>query len=139
MTAKTSTIEDILGVRPYDGQNGRIYYYDILLENGDRGSIGKKSDDALSVGQRLTYTAEEGKFGLKIKEYREFNGGGAPVRVQGNGGPAGDRNASFALAYAKDITVALIAKSEKPVAGAYAATVTMEMAEKFLAFLNENK
>lgn len=145
MTPKTSTIDDIISVRPYDGQNGRIWYYDIVLANGDSGSIGKKSDDALHVGQRITYTAEEGKFGLKIKEYREpFTPGGNGQRTAPSAGGSpfaagADRNASFALAYAKDIAVALIARSEKPVTAAHAEQVTLEVAEKFLSFLNDRK
>ena len=154
MTVKTARIEDVIGVRKWDkGQHGPMWYYDLLLDNNERGEIGAKSDDAYHVGQLLTYTAEETDRGFKFKKYwdpngRNGNGGGynktpqappaSPVAAQRTwGGGDGDRNRSFALAYAKDITVALAAG--KQVDSEAAANRTIEIADRFLAWLNGGK
>jgi hypothetical protein len=57
----------------------------------------------------------------------------------GGGRPAENKDASFALAYAKDIVVAMIARSESPMKSADAAKVATATAAIFLKFLKENK
>lgn len=152
MTVKTARIEDVLSVRPSETKHGVIWYYDIVLDNEERGSIGKKSEDAFQIGQALTYTSEEGPYGLKFKEFKEGfqNGGGyqrpqqgaprpqgSPAAAQKTWTPSGgdDRNRSFALAYAKDLAVALIAG--KDVNSEQAAKVTIRIACEFLGWLNQ--
>jgi hypothetical protein len=88
------------------GPNGNVYYHDIELDNGDKGSIGSKEQmpAKLNPGQELTYTITDGK----IKAAAPAPGGGgfgggfkgkAPVdpRAQFIG---------FSSAYAKDLVVA---------------------------------
>lgn len=129
-TVKTAIIDDIVKINPWDGPKGRVWYYDLILSNGEKGSIGKKSDDALVVGQKFTYTAEMTDRGtFRFKEYREFNPqGGRPSQTSGPAQPiaqavqtpqnaqnwqgGGSRNASFALSYAKDVVCAAIAAGE---------------------------
>lgn len=151
MTVKTATIEDVLSVRLWDkGQHGPMWYYDILLDNQERGEIGAKSDDAYHVGQTLTYTAEQTERGFKFKKYwdpngnRNGNGGGfkkapqapaaSPVAAQKTWGGGEDRNRSFALAYAKDLAVALV--TGKEVDSAAATKRTIQIADEFLDWLN---
>ncbi len=80
-------------------KGGSVFYHDIELENGDKGSIGSKEKEPskLNPGQDLTYTID----GNKIKAF---------VPVAQNGFTGGKKipanNASFALAYAKDVLVA---------------------------------
>lgn len=76
-------------------KGGSVFYHDIELDNGDKGSIGSKDKEPakLNPGQSLTYTLENGK----IKAVQPQNGG---FKKQ----PA--NNASFAMAYSKDILIA---------------------------------
>lgn len=77
----------------------KVFYHDIELENGDSGSIGCKemSPAKLNPGQELTYTID----GNKIKAVQAPNGfnGGFKAKAPAN-------NASFCLAYSKDIFIA---------------------------------
>ena len=57
-------------------KGGVIYYHDIEFENGDKGQIGKKEKNSLSVGDELTYTVESTPKGNKIKTVSNFTGGG---------------------------------------------------------------
>ena len=150
MTPKTSRIEDILNINRKENAYGVTFYYDLVLENGDRGSVGKKSDDAFRVGQQFTYTAEEGPFGLRFKEFREQfgngNGGGwqpkaqgAPQAVQVQPRQADDRNRSFALAYAKDVVVALVSANGGAINSEQAASATLRVADRFLEWLSDGK
>ena len=138
--AKTAVIEDILGTREWDGPNGKVFYFDVLMDNEDRGSIGKKSNTALKVGDSLTYTLEVGERGNKIKEFKEggFNGG-----YNGNGGKPQSRggNESFSLSYAKDVVCSMLANGyvAKDKNSSQITEVTLAIADKFNNWLNENK
>jgi hypothetical protein len=50
---KTSTIKEVNGVKEWNGGNGKVYYHDLTMENGDKINMGVKS--ALKVGDELTY------------------------------------------------------------------------------------
>jgi hypothetical protein len=104
--AQTSTIKEIKGVKPWDGKHGKVYYFNLEMANGDKGEIGKKSETALKIGDPLTYELEVTTRGNNIKEIKQngFNGMGA---ITG-------RSSSMALAYAKDLAVANIQVSGKP-------------------------
>lgn len=150
MTVKTARIEDVIGVRKWDkGQHGPMWYYDLLLDNEERGEIGAKSDDAYHVGQTLTYTSEQTERGFKFKKFWDPNG-----KTKGNGNgfdksdmPSGgssvssfvrndsDRNKAFALSYAKDLAVALVAG--KDVKSDDAARRCIQIAEEFAKWLNQ--
>jgi hypothetical protein len=43
--ATTSKVSKINGVSEYDGQYGKVFYFSVVMENGDKGSIGKKEKD----------------------------------------------------------------------------------------------
>lgn len=130
---KTAKIQTIKGTRKWDGPNGTVYYFDVLMDNGDTGSIGKKSDSALKEGDQLTYELEESERGNKIKPVVEnnFRGGGGFQKQPSN-------PASFALSYAKDLAVANINKSDKPLEMDSLATKVIATAEKFNNWLKEN-
>jgi hypothetical protein len=142
MSAKTAVIEDVIDVREWTGDRGTVYYHDILMDNGDRGSIGKKTKGALKVGDSLTYVLEENDRGNKIKEFKEngfsgsFNG-----RNNGNGGGARGGNESFALSYAKDTVVAMMTGGliQGSVSSGDVAKVVCTMAETYLDWLNNHK
>lgn len=151
-TVKTGRIDDVLNVEQWRGQHGPMWSYDILLDNGDRGEINAKSDDAYHIGQSLTYTTTQGNKGLVFKKYwdpnRNNNGGGqrnspqgppaSPVAAQRTWAGGGeDRNRSFALAYAKDLAVALV--TGKDIRSDQAAQRTIEIADVFLDWLNDKK
>mgnify|MGYP003409221262 CR=1 FL=1 len=54
----TSTIKEVLNVREWSGDKGTFYYFQLEMDNGDLGTIGKKSKDALKAGDSLTYEIE---------------------------------------------------------------------------------
>lgn len=74
----------------------------------------------------------EGQYGLKIK-----------LKSQGGGGWPGkqhpERNASFALSYAKDVASALIHKSEKEFKSTEITKVILTMAQEFYKWMEERK
>lgn len=135
MSEITAKVEEILSVRPYDGQNGKVWYYKLAMDNGDLGEIGKKKENFFKVGDSLTYTIEEGQYGNKFKAVQTGNG------FSGNGRPAfqkesqSEKSPGFALAYAKDLAVAYSDKipSDK------VAETTIKIADKFLDWLNSKK
>jgi hypothetical protein len=130
---KTSTVQEVGTINRWDGPKGTVFYHNILLENGDRGSIGKKAEGAIKIGDKLTYTIEFDDRGNKIKEVREPFNGGAAKGFRGS-------NASFALAYAKDICVANIAKAETPIPMDHAlAQRVLTIASEFKQWLGENE
>jgi hypothetical protein len=150
---KTATIEDILNEKHWDGPNGRIYYSTLVLDNGERGEIGAKKQDAYSIGDSLTYTATHDERGTKFKKYFEPNGNGggsAPPAQQGDFAPArsgkpftggGQRgsDASFALSYAKDfIGKAMEVRKSDEVSVNQWVEAVLTTAAKFNDFLKEN-
>lgn len=136
---KTATIDYIDSVRPYEGQYGKTYYFQLSMSNGDTGSIGKKKEDALKIGDSLTYTLEEGERGNKIKEVQQtgysggFNGDGKTTQKSGN--------ESFALSYSKDVICAMVQSGRIPetATSAQITDTILATANKFKDWLNENK
>jgi hypothetical protein len=129
---KTAKVEDVIQIREWTNPTTKqvIYYHVIALDNGDKGSVGKKSRDAVKVGDTLTYTID----GDKIKQVQP-NGFGGGFR----GAPQKSSSASFALSYAKDIAVANINKSDKPLEMYALADKVIATATKFNAWLKENE
>lgn len=90
------------------GPNGNVYYHDIELDNGDKGSIGSKEKmpAKLNPGQDLTYTIEgDARGGFKIKAVNPSGAGGG----FGSGKKGPDPKVqivSFAMSYTKDLVVA---------------------------------
>lgn len=85
-------------------KGGQIFYHNIELDNGDKGSIGsrEKMPSKLNPGSDLTYTIE----GDKIKAVIAQTGGGAPWTKGGKQGPEPRvQMISFAMAYTKDLIV----------------------------------
>ena len=128
---------DITGTRKWEGEKGTVYYIDLIMENGDIGSIGKKSADALKIGQELRYTVTSEKNGkCNFKEYRENTTGSF------RGGFGGGKSSlqAMALAYAKDIVVAQIeAGKTGDLKTTDLAEATMKVAEKFNAWIKEHE
>lgn len=84
---KTAKIEKIVKVKPVESERyGTTFYITIKLDNGEVGTIGKKKEDALKVGQSFTYTSEPDNYGgLKFKEpagNRGFGGGGVSINTK---------------------------------------------------------
>ena len=78
---KTGKIKEHLGVKPYDGKHGRVYYHSIKFEGDDvTYNIGSKDESAdfLKVGQTLTYEVPDTTKPNSIKRVKEnpFGGGG---------------------------------------------------------------
>ena len=48
-----SKVEKIVGIKPWTGANGTVYYHSLLMDNGDKISLGKKKE--LAIGEELTY------------------------------------------------------------------------------------
>lgn len=128
---KTATVTEVKGCREWKGERGTIWFHDIVLDNGDKGSIGKKNQNAVREGDSLNYTID----GDRIKEVQQFgNGGGGGFR----GGTPASKSA-MALAYAKDLIVAQIAAGKTGEAKTSdLAEATITVAKKFHAFIKEN-
>lgn len=136
MSEKTSTIKEVMNVREWTGDRGTVFYFQLEMDNGDIGNIGKKSKDALKVGDSLTYTIEETDKGNKFKPVQQnsFNGGGFKGQPQ-------SKDSSFALSYAKDVTVAMISKDLIPAERMNSTDIakgTIHIANEFLKWLKEN-
>jgi hypothetical protein len=89
----------------WSGNGNTVYYHDIELDNGDKGSIGSKEKmpAKLNPGNELTYTIDNGK----IKAVNAQVGGGG---FSGGGGKKGPdpkvQIVGFAMSYTKDLIVA---------------------------------
>lgn len=97
---KTAKVTEVLDVKEWNGPNGTVFYHKIRLDNGDAGTIGKKTSGSVKAGDTLNYEITETEHGNKIKTVQDNNFGGKGFRAS---------NASFALSYAKDLMVAQIA------------------------------
>ena len=81
-----STVKSQKFVRNWDGPSGTIYYFDLVLENGEVGQVGVKDMNSpkIQVGATIHYTSEErtGPTGRKSTNFKlqnpnPFNGGAA--------------------------------------------------------------
>lgn len=81
-----STVKSQKFVRNWDGPNGTIYYFDLVLENGEVGQVGVKdmNNPKIAVGATIHYTSEErtGPTGRKSTNFKlqnpnPFNGSGS--------------------------------------------------------------
>lgn len=104
---KTAKIKSSKFTRKWDGDNGTVFYHDIELDNGDKGSIGTKEQDPewLNVGQSLNYEltpSKDEKYPPKIKRVTD--------KPQGGGKPGGYQKEPF---------------EEKAVASAYNQTAVL--------------
>ena len=80
------TVKSQKFVRNWDGPSGTIYYFDLVLENGEVGQVGVKDMNSpkIAVGATIHYIAEErtGPTGRKSTNFKlqnpnPFNGGGS--------------------------------------------------------------
>lgn len=127
---KTAKVTEVIQIREWPNpKGGSIFYHVIALDNGDKGSVGKKAKGAIKEGDTLNYTID----GDKIKEAFQQNGFGGGFKAQRGS------SASFALSYAKDIAVANIAKSDKPLEMDALAGKIIATAAKFQNWLKENE
>ena len=134
---KTAKVTEVVKVREWrrTPQDAPIYYYTLTLDNGETGEIGKKKENFYQGGETLVYTSEENQYGLKFKEVQQNGfGGGFKGGARSSGSPA-----SFALAYAKDIAVANINKSDKPLEMESLGDKVISTATKFYTFMKERE
>lgn len=79
MTPTTSKIKEIKSVKEHNGNYGTIFYHDLVMENGDTGSLGKKKEGSLNVWDEITYTKKENKRGgFNFREVVPQRFGGSP-------------------------------------------------------------
>lgn len=103
---KTSKVIEVLGAREFQGKHGAVFYHDIVLENGDAGSVGKKKSGAIAVGDTINYTIDGQRISL-VYPTRSARGGFS------NRDP-GAIAAAVALKAATHITVANIQAAGQP-------------------------
>jgi hypothetical protein len=100
---KTAKITRVVFKNEYNGQHGKVFYHDVELDNGDKGSIGCKDKEPtwLNPNQELCYTLDNGK--IKKVQPQNGSGGGKKPFV-----PVDPRIQfiSFSMSYAKDLCVA---------------------------------
>jgi hypothetical protein len=88
----------------WTGNGNTVYYHDIELDNGDKGSIGsrEKMPARLNPGSELTYTID----GNKIKAVNTASSGGGFAGGGGKKGPDPKvQIVGFAMSYTKDLIV----------------------------------
>lgn len=87
-------------------KGGQVFYHDIELDNGDKGSIGSKEQmpAKLNPGAELTYTIEGNKIKAVVPA-QQPSGGQWPNRSKTAPEPR-IQMISFAMAYTKDLVVA---------------------------------
>jgi hypothetical protein len=132
-------------VRNWDGPSGTIYYFDLVLENGEVGQVGVKDmkSPKIAVGATIHYTSEErtGPTGRKTTNFKlqnpnPFNGAGTGI-VQSAYTPrkeSPDVQNSISRSVALNNAV-LFCKEQK---GSKPGDV-IETAEIFLAWLKEEE
>jgi hypothetical protein len=132
-------------VRDWNGPSGTIYYFDLVLENGEVGQVGVKDMQSpkIAVGATIHYTSEErtGPTGrkstnIKLQNPNPFNGAGKGI-VQSAYTPRKESpevQNSISRSVALNNAV-LFCKEQK---GAKASDV-IETAEIFLAWLKEEE
>jgi hypothetical protein len=129
---KTAKVSEVIQIREWrkTPQDNPIYYHVIALDNGDKGSIGKRSSGAIKEGDTLNYTID----GDRIKEVQQ-NGFGGGFR-----GSAGGRGstASFSLSYAKDLVIAAMPFHQDKTVNDWVEATKM-IAGKFQTWLKENE
>jgi hypothetical protein len=134
---KTAKVAEIVKTRKWDNpKGGTVYYSTLKMDNGDFGEIGKKTENAIRIGDELNYTLEpNGDYAAKIKPVFNnsgFGGGGFGGRSkQGS-------SASFALSYAKDLMIASM-PFHQDVSVSQWVDVTVTTATKFQNWLKENE
>jgi hypothetical protein len=132
-------------VRDWNGPSGTIYYFDLVLENGEVGQVGVKDMQSpkIAVGATIHYTSEErtGPTGRKSTNFKlqnpnPFNGGGKGAAPSGytprKESPEVQNSISRSVALNNAV---LFCKEQK---GAKASDV-IETAEIFLAWLKEEE
>jgi len=88
---------------------GTTYYYDVIFENGDTGSIGvtDKQSEKIKVGTELSYTIMNGKIKVSqmpnIPENKPTYNGQTSYK---KGKSTQDQFLGYAWSYAKDLVVA---------------------------------
>lgn len=87
-----STVKSQKFVRTWNGPQGDIYYFDLVLDNGEVGQVGVKDMNSpkIAVGATIHYTSEErtGPTGRKSTNFKlqnpnPFNGGGSSAAPSG--------------------------------------------------------
>lgn len=84
MSEITAKVVEILATRKWDGDRGTVYYQTLKMDNGDTGSIGKKTENHFKVGDSITYTKHQRGEYTDFKEVR--SGGGFGGGGRGGGG-----------------------------------------------------
>jgi hypothetical protein len=132
-------------VRDWNGPSGTIYYFDLVLENGEVGQVGVKDMQSpkIAVGATIHYTSEErtGPTGRKSTNFKlqnpnPFNGGGTGI-VQSaytprKESPEVQNSISRSVALNNAVLFCKETKGSKP-------SDVLETAEIFLAWLKEEE
>lgn len=85
MEIKTSKIKTVVSSKPFTNNYGTTIYHNLLMENGDKISIGKKTEQ--KVGWELTYEV--------VDEGQEYNKAKSAQKVE-TANPVNPGSGSFA-------------------------------------------
>lgn len=130
----SETVISCIKEKDWTGKDGKaVPIYKVELSDGRSGeSFGKE----IPVGTPASDIAieDKGQYGLKFKWNKPANG-----KAWGGGGAKSTINEGCALAYSKDIAVALIAKMDKAPKSEEIVKVITGMADTFYTWLESKK
>jgi hypothetical protein len=104
---KTSTIKSSTFSNEWKNPSGgSTFYYDIVLENGEKGSTGvaQKDSPKIQVGTEITYALNGLK--LKILNVESTSASTSVVYKPKSKGSSQEQYAGYAWSYAKDLLIA---------------------------------
>lgn len=104
MEITTSKIQEIKSVKPHNGAHGTIFYHHLVMDNGDKIDIGKKSE--CKIGWELTYEIIGDPSQQEFTKAKAAQKEGGFTPTTSVAGSKSTQSASFALSYAKDLVVA---------------------------------
>jgi hypothetical protein len=102
---KKAKITRVVFKNEWSGPNGKVFYHEVELDNGDKGQIGCKEKEPakLNPGCELIYTIEKTDKGTKIKA---VNTNPSPFAGGGKKGPDPKvQIVGFAMSYTKDLII----------------------------------
>lgn len=106
---KTSVIKTSNFSNEWLNPSGKlVYYYDLVLENGDTGSVGimNKGSEDVQVGTEINYTLSNNKIKIVRESSQTFSKPNKPTYNNYKNKNGQEQFLGYAWSYAKDLIIA---------------------------------